>query len=276
MISSITHRNNLCKAAIALNNTAVTLLERQQYSDAVETFRHSTSAIQAAVEDEARHATNVDETVSSVRINEINRHLQEASQRCAQSYIVNVNDDTTRPRNESSANVHVIKFSSQQNLISVLNDLVSRGGSPQATVYTCVVIEPTQQHESYDAVTMSEICNSIVYNFGVAHCILATQFNASLKSEQVLIEELQQRAFYLFRLIEPFFVEQIVSCSVEFHDRGVILLCLVFAQAMSTVAHQLQYMALGEKYRNTLRTILDSIGAQELLIPTMNQHAAMA
>ena len=198
------------------------------------------------------------------------RHLHEASQRCAQSYIAS---DATC--NESSGNVTVVKISSQQSAFSVLETIyhASQGGSTK--VYTCLVIELVDQDESYSD-SIGEVCNSIMYNFGVAHSILASQFDPNMKSEQIVIEELQKRAFKLLRLIEPFFLAKLVCSPNEFQDRGVILLCVLFAQAMSTVTHHLRYMILWESYEDTLRAILASIDAQEKLIPTMNRHAAMA
>ena len=277
MPSPNTYYRSLYKAAIALNNTAVTLIERQQYKDAVDTFRLSIGAIHTVIE-ETRNPSRADDTGSSATagsINEMTRHLHEASQRCAQSFIEHIHPDTTRTSNESSGNVIVIKFSSQQCAISVLEAIIhaSRGGTVQ--VYTCVVIEVLDQDESY-LESIGEVCNSIMYNFGVAHSILACQFDSSMKSEQILIEELQKRAFKLLRLIEPFFLAKLVCSPNEFHDRGVLLLCVLFAQAMSTVAHHLHYTTLWESYKDTLRAILVSIDAQEMLIPTMNRHAAMA
>ena len=270
-----THHRTLYKAAIALNNTAVTLIERQQYKDAVETFRLSISAIHSVIE-ESRNPSRAEEFVASSCITEITRHLYEASQRCAQLCIANHDADArTTPSNESDENVIVVKFSSQQCAISVLDTIyqASRGGTAQ--VYTCVVIEVVDQDESLFE-SIGEVCNSIMYNFGVAHSVLACQFNASMKSDQVLIEELQKRAFKLLRLIEPFFLAKLAWSPNEFHDRGVLLLCLLFAQAMSTVTYHLHYTALWESYKDTLRAILASIDAQETLIPTLNRHAAMA
>lgn len=269
MSSPSKYHSSLYKAAIALNNTAVTLIERQQYKDAVDVFRHSIGAIQSVIE-ETRNSTHTEEDVSLARLNEITGHLHEASQRCAQSYIVN---DTTSI--ESSGSVIVVKFSSQQPVISVLQTILnaSQGGATQ--VYTCLVIELVDEDESY-LESIGEVCNSIMYNFGVAHCILACQFNSNLKSDQIVIEELQIRAFKLLRLIEPFFLAKLVCSPNEFQDRGVLLLCVLFAREMSTVTQHLQYTMLWESYKDTLHAILASIDAQESLIPTIHRHAAMA
>jgi hypothetical protein len=284
---SPTHANHeaMYKAAIVLNNTAVTLIERQQYQDAVDTFRRSISAIHTVMV-EIRNPSRSEDIISSTYFNEITRHLHEASQRCAQSFIVhNDTDDTTTTPvvtatrtsidNPSTGNVIVVKSSSQQSAISAIEaiDCASQGGA--AHVYTCVMIEQVDQAESF-VDTIDEVCNSIMYNFGVAHSILACQFDSTLQTEQILIEELQKRAFKLLRLIEPFFLAKIVCCPNQFHNRGVLLLCTLFVQAMSTVAHQLHYTTLWESYKDTLRAILVSIQAQETLIPTTNGHAAMA
>lgn len=287
-----TYHRTMYKAAIALNNTAVTLIERQQYKDAVDTFRLSISAIHTVIE-ETRNPSPSDDVVSSADIQEITRHLHEASQRCAQSYIVHHNNNnnntddsmdvssstttrtTTTSNPTSGGNVIVVKSSSQQCTISVLETICKASQAGTAQVYTCVVIEQVDPDESY-LESIGEVCNSIMYNFGVAHSILACQFDSSMKTEQILIEELQKRAFKLLRLIEPFFLAKLVCSPNEFHDRGVLLLCVLFAQAMSNVAHHLHYTTLWESYKDTLRAILVSIQAQETLIPTMNRHAAMA
>jgi hypothetical protein len=260
-----TYHRSLYKAAIALNNTAVTLIERRHFKDAVETFRLSISAIHSVIE-ETRNSSRAEEFVSSSCLHEITRHLHDASQRCARSFIAR-DDADTRTNNSSNGNVIVVKFSSQQCAISVLETICRASQDGTAQVYTCVVIELVDQDESFFE-SIGEVCNSIMYNFGVAHSILACQFDSSMKSEQILIEELQKRAFKLLRLIEPFFLAKLVWSPNEFHDRGVLLLCVLFAQAMSTVAHHLHYTTLWESYKDTLRAILVSIDAQESLIPT--------
>ena len=262
---------SIYKSAIALNNAAVTLIERQQIKDAVDTFRHSIGAIHIVIE-KTRNPTNIEETISSDRLNEITGNLHEASQRCAQSYIAS---DVDTRNIKSIGNVVVAKFSSQQSVISVLETILNASQGSATQVYTCLVIELVDHDESY-VESISEVCNSIMYNFGVVHSILACQFNSNMKSEQIVIEELQQRAFRLLRLIEPFFLAKLVFSPNEFQDRGVLLLCVLFARAMSTVAHHLHYTVLWESYKETLRALLALIDAQETLIPTMNRHAAMA
>ena len=143
-----TYHKSLYKAAIALNNTAVTLIERQQYRDAVETYRASISAIKAVIE-ETRNPSKVEKAISSDCVNEITRHLHEASQRCARSFIThNDADVVTRMSNASSGdNVIVVKFSSQHCVISALETSCNTSQDGTAQVYSCVVIEPVDQDE---------------------------------------------------------------------------------------------------------------------------------
>ena len=271
-----TYHKSLYKAAIALNNTAVTLIERQQYRDAMETYRASISAIHSVIE-ETRNPSKVVNAMSAAFINDITRQLREASQLCARSSIAhNDTDVVTKISNASSSdNVIIVKFSSQQCVISALETICQARQSGAAQVYTCVVIELMDQDGSYFE-SMDEVCYSIMYNFGVAHSILACQFDSSIKSEQIFIDELQNSAFALLRHTESFFLAKLVQSPHEFHDRGVLFLCLLFLHAMSTVAHQLQYMVLWESYQHSICVILTSIDAQEMLVPTMNRHAAIA
>ena len=149
----------------------------------------------------------------------------------------------------------------------------TQGGTVQ--VYSCVVIDQVDQDEP-NLKSINEVCTTIMYNLGITHSILACQFNFSIKSEHLIIEELHQRAFTLLRLIDTFFLAKLVRSPDEFHDRDALLLTVLFAQAMSTVAHNLHYTTLWESYQLILRVTLASMDAQETLIPTMNRHAALA
>ena len=124
-----TYHRWLYKAAIALNNTAVTLTERQQYMDAMNTYRVSIGAIDLAIE-EFRNPSKVEKAMSSECISEITRQLHDASQRCARTFIAhNDTDVVTRMRDASYNSAHhggnliVVKFSSQQCAISVLETI---------------------------------------------------------------------------------------------------------------------------------------------------------
>jgi hypothetical protein len=259
------------RAAVYLNNSAVTLLKRDYYNDAVETFRVSINIIQAIIED-MKNPNKVEVSSMSTVYNDINRQVQDASHRCASACL-----PTGITASQSGGKLAVLKFYSQQDPSTFIDEIVEESRYSTSNGYTFVIIEPLNEDEICLELLGLD-CYSVLYNFGVAHCLLASQFSSNVRPDQMLIDELRQSAFRLFLLIEPFFLARLSWCPDEskLDDRNVLLLCALFAQAMSDVASQLQYATVCESYESTLQAFLSSIGHQETFIPTRSRPAPAA
>lgn len=256
------------KAAIALNNSAVTLLERECYKDAVDTFRASINLIQTTVNDIMNPSTMKSTNITILERNHINHQLQESWYRCARA---SGNTKSTR----SNTNFTVDKVSSQQDLNVVRDSLMNTSHNTNTKVFHCIVIEPVETND-YHPEAIGVDCNTILYNFGVAHCILAHQLEDNSKLDRALINELRQCAYQIFRSIEPFFFRGLDHPILHFLGNHVVVLSALFAQIMSETANQLHYALVFESYVSISLALLVSINAQLMLIPSDNCHAAGA
>jgi hypothetical protein len=250
------------RAAISINNSAVTLLQREQYRDSVESFRVSISIMQAVLD---RIKGSDIENSLPIFDREINHHLQDATHRCAKANAL---------ISRQSKNKHsVLAFYSQQDPNVAFDAIIEEARDGATDVFTCVIIEPIDQ----DNVCLELDCYTILYNFGVAHCLLAYKFfSSNLKSDQILVYELRQNAFQLFRQLEPYFLTRILWCPSKLDDRRVLLLCALFAKSMFEVASHLHYTTVCESYKSTLLACLVSIYHEEKFIPTQSRPASAA
>jgi hypothetical protein len=253
------------RAAIALNNSAVTLLERERYKDSVDTFRIAISLMQSTVV--GIQSSNGMEINSFPSYDYINFHLQQTWRRCS---LASVESPAVR-----SDTLAVVKFYSQQDPSAMEDEIIkaSRGG--QTKVFNCIIIEPAESDDCWME-TIGRDSNSILYNFGVAHCLLAFQLGTNSRSELMLADELRQGAFRLFCLIEPFFFASLSDPPVFFQGCEILLLGALFAQTMSEVASYLQHTVVCENYKGTLLAILLSIRVQDALSPAGRRHASAA
>lgn len=267
MLSPSNDSNTLrYKAAISLNNSAVTLLIRRRYKDSVNAFRVSISLMQNIIDDIKNPNDSPNVSTPIIEDDDINRHLYVACCCCA-------SNDTTV--GQSYAKLTVVKFYSEQDASTVIDSICQASRDGTDTVYTCVIIEPLD-HDDFSLELIGLDSDSIIYNFGIAHCLLASQLSAGLQYNPRVIDEVRQTAFQLFRLIEPYFLMRLSWYPTKFDNRGVMLLCTFFVQAMSQVARQLQYTAISESYDAALQTILLSMCHQEMLIPTRGRPASAA
>lgn len=256
------------KAAIVLNNSAVTLLEREFYKDSVDTFRLAIGLIQSAIED-FKNPNGAEGNSNSYEVT--SHQLQQTWNRCASASV----PDKVGPSNSGFT---LVKFYSQQDPCVVEDSIIQASQGGRIQVFACMILEPNEDDDtndlSFDSIGLES--NSILYNFAVAHCLLAYQLGINSQSEPVLIDELRQGAFQLFCLIEPFFLARLSNFPLLYQGRDFLLVCALFAQSMSEVASQLHHEAVCENYRKTLLAILNSISAQEALIPVGRRHASAA
>jgi hypothetical protein len=257
------------RAAIYLNNSAVTLLKRERYQDAVETFRVSISIILATIE-EIKNPVKQEVIPMSSLYDGINSLLQDASRRCGNASLA-----TEMTYSQSKRTRTVITFFNQQDPCTIIDEIIEESRHSTSNGYTFIIIEPLNQDDVCLDMLLLD-CHSILYNFGVAHCLLASQFSSTL--DRLIIDELRQSAFRLFRLMEPFFMERMSSYPInsEMDVRSVLLLFALFAHTMSEVSSQLEYTTVSELYKAKLMVLLHSIVYQETFLPTKGRPAAAA
>jgi hypothetical protein len=257
------------RAAISLNNSAVTLLKREQYNYSIKTFRESIKIMQTIL-DNMENLNNSDAILSSKFDNDIRYQLQEASHYCAMISPLHGASNTTQ-----SSKKAILKFYTQQDPNTAYDAIIKTNTNDGSTVFTLIMIEDFNQ----DALTLKFIgleCDTILYNFGVAHSLMAFKLENNLKSNQILIEELRQGAFRLFRIIEPHFLVRLSIHPSDEEDWNVQTLCALFTQAIYNVAYELQCTTLCEYYGASLQAITHSINHQKIFIPTLSRPASAA
>jgi hypothetical protein len=240
--------------------------------DAIATFRASINIIQGAI-DIIKNPTATEIMSIPTIDDDLSRHLQEASCRCAWASLAR--DTTSQVDCQSYTKPAVVKCFSQLAPSTFIDTMIETSINGAANVFTFVIIEPSDQGDvSLQLIALD--CDTILYNLGVAYCLLAYRLSSMVVKDQVLIDELRLSAYRLFRLIEPFFLERLTWYPSKFDDQSVLMVCTLFVQTMSEVTNHLQYTTVCEHYRTTLTEILLSIGQQELLIPTRSRPASAA
>jgi hypothetical protein len=270
--------NNHCrdkryKAAIALNNSAITLLERDCFKDAVEMLRIAIYLAQLTFCSVGAFDPNTTlPQPIDLSDDDIHRHLMNAAQ-CQ-----------SKPRQASSCsmNTHtdLLKFSTQHN-VSLVRESISKA-SQQGTraVFSYIVIEPIDFGEvNLDSVYHDSML--ILYNFGVAHYSLAGQIEVSKciceQHRRILVYELRQTAYQMFYVIEGYVCRKLAEASVKrLQESGLLLLSALFSRTMSELALQLHYTTVSEYYTIAFRAILIMIDRQCQSFPDSALHAATA
>lgn len=181
--------------------------------------------MQTVVEDETIISKRTDEFVSSARLIEVYGHLREAN-----LIFPTIPQAANRPRLFKSSNFQA-----------------NRVPSPSLTRLSASLVRNTNMYTFVSSSSLHSMKNhtridSWVCNFGMAYCILTSQYDVSSKAEQILVEMLYESL-----------------CGSE--ELGVVLFCVLFAHAVSVSANRLQHTTMGETFGMTLQMHLDSIGA---------------
>lgn len=260
------------KAAVALNNMAVSLLQRQCYQDALDTFKDAITLIQFSLRTLVGRRAGDGLNLFSVPGVLVDNVLQAAWHRYATSAMRPVLPALAG----GAGDFAILTVSSQQDPSGVqgaISEAMSRNG--KNSVFCCINVDPVDFEECCIE-TIDLDSNLILYNFGIAHCLLASKLEANTNFEGVLVQKLRQSGFHLFRLSEAFLKERLSEPPFHFQGGTVLLISALFTRSMVELASHLNYMEVSEYYRVAYVALLVSIDAQQNLLPTNVRQAAAA
>jgi hypothetical protein len=285
------------KAAIALNNAAISLLDRNCYEDALEMLRIAINLIQYSFCTLGDFGPNIFTTQISFSDDDIQHHLENAAKyQCENgcNFKSNENVRTTTATTATTARRTTImnKFTTQQNASSVGEIISKANQSGTQCRLSYILIEPID----FDEMNLDSMYHDsmlILYNFGIAHCNLAQQIETKNEKQEcigqrpqqqhrqqqhefIFIRELRESAFHMFHVIENY-VRRKLTYPIQYsQENAVFILSVLFTRAMSELAMKLHYVTMSEYYNVAHIAILILIDAQGRLMPTLVSQAAAA
>jgi hypothetical protein len=265
---SMASTNCICdtryKAAIALNNAAVSLLCRQRYKLAMDMFRVAINLIQLS----CCVLGDIDQRSLPEPIlfpeDSIRHHLEVAL------YCRVEQSASSEPPNPT---VVSIQFSSQQDAWQVKDILIDASANNTKTVFSYINIEPIDyEYVNLDTAYHNSIV--ILYNYGVAHCSLAQQMESDAL-QSPLARALRQASFQIFYVIDVYVRKTLASPSMS-HENAVLLLSALFTQTMSRLADTFSCTTIRFYYNVAFEAIVSWIDEQHKLFPSQENQAPAA
>jgi hypothetical protein len=232
-MSSFTTPNQetMHKGAVALNNIAVSLLQRHYYQEAVETLKDALALMKAVVD------YNPGKDSSSAP--DVYQILQKSSQRLAYSY------------HGRSQSLNVFVLSNQEDPV-VVHDMIIKHPNSQL----CITIDPID-FQQWDQDTFDLDTNVILYNYGVSYTCFAATIRDSKAQSRVLCQSLQ-----IFRLKESFLFEFCDNPSGEtLVNRTTLLVNMLLTRNLIQVSHHLDLPG-SEVYRVVFVELIEVLQEQ--------------
>lgn len=259
------------KAAVALNNAAIALLERDCFKDAVEMLRIAIYLVQLTfcTVGSFDPNTTLPEQIC-ISDDDIRHHLMNAAQ-C---------QSKKRCLSKSNTHTDLLKFSTQHNAGLVGESISKASQDGTRAVFSYIVIEPIDFGEiDLDSVYHDSML--ILYNFGVAHYSLAGQIEVSKcicdRHRHILVHELRQTAYQMFYVIEGYVCRKLAHASAaRSQENGLLMLSALFSRTMSELAMRLHYTTVSEYYNVAFTAILILIDRQGKSFPESALQAAAA
>lgn len=264
MISAHCTCDKRYKAAIALNNAAVSLLSRQRYKVAMDMFRVAMSHIQLS----CCLLGDIDQRSLPEPIiipdDSISHHLGIA---------LLCHAEQSNSSESQNPNVASIKFSSQQDAWQVRDVLVEASANNTRTVFSYINIEPIDyEYINLDTAYHNSIV--ILYNYGVAHCSLAQQMESNAL-QYPFARALRQASFQIFYVIDVYVRRTLANPSLS-HENAILQLSALFTQTMSRLAENFSCTTISYYYNVAFEAIISWIDEQHKLFPSLENQAAAA
>jgi hypothetical protein len=252
------------KAAIALNNAAVSLLSRQRYKVAMDMLRISMNLIQ----------------LSCCLLGDIDQRSLPEPIIVPEDLIIHHLEIALHYRAEQSASseppiqtVATIRFSSQQDVWQVKDVLLAASANNAKNVFGYINIDPID----YECINLDTAYhNSIVilYNYGVAHCSLAQQMESN-ELQYPFARAIRKVSFQIFYNIDVYVRRTLANPNVS-NDNSVLLLSALFTQTMSRLADNFCCTTISYYYSAAFEAIISWIDEQHKLFPSHDNQAAAA
>lgn len=264
------------KAAIALNNTAVGLLLRGFYRDALDTFQDAIKLIKFskfAADPENGAVVPAKDSLEEV----LRLPLQQAWQRAA---FPRGNQCDINP-SKSAKSVCILKAVSSEYDPTTMNEALICAGSHSNTKFP-MTIDPIDFESTSDMATAADFhCSVLLYNFAIAYECWAT--TTTDRKEYFAQEPFPERvrAYRIFQLSRSVLVQQYQNyrekVASNFHAvEKIIQLNLLLTdnliEASSHLSMPLQY----QEHCKDMDELLHLIKSGELLLPTTEHRAARA
>ena len=241
--------------AIALNNTAVALLERDYFKDAVDMLQIALYLVQltfcsvGSFDPITALPNKIQVTDDDITRYLINAVRCQCDKRCSLTL---------------KTNVDVLFVSTQHNIGQVGKILSKAQQRGTKAVFIYVVIEPID----FDEVDLDSVYHDsmlILYNFGVAHCSSAAHIERSTRLfddryRWILVHDLRQAACQMFTVIEAYIGRMWSGASAsENQESGLLTLSALLCYAKAELALHLHYTTANEYCNVTFTAILKLI-----------------
>lgn len=263
------------KAAIALNNTAVGLLVRGFYRDALDTFQDATKLIKIVAESEKDAAVQARETLDEV----VRLSLQRTWQRAAFPKGNQFNIQTSA---SAEGVCTFLKAVSSEYDPTTINEALTICSGSLRTTKCPMTIDPIDFESTSEMVTAVHFHSSVLlYNFAIAYECWATTAVQSKPSSAQGLHPVMERAYRIFQLSESVLVQQYRDCqehsASNIHAFEKIMQLKLFVthnliEASSRLGMPFEY----QEHGNNMNELLLLIKSGELLLPVAETRAAGA
>lgn len=255
------------KAAIALNNAALSLLAKERYKLAMDMFRVAMNLIQLS----CCVLGDIDQLSLPEPIlvpgDLISHHLNIALH-CQAEESDSCLGEPVNPNNATSI------FSSQMDVWQVRDAIQKKSFDNTKVSFYYINIDPID-HEDLSLVTAYQNSIVILYNYGVAHCNLAHQLESLDDLNNSFARALRQASFQIFYVIDVYVRRMLENPSLS-QENVVLLLSALFTRTMSQLANEVSCATISYYYNMTFEAILCWIEMQHKLFPIYETQAAAA
>jgi hypothetical protein len=245
------------KAAIALNNNAVTLLVRGCHHEALATFKDSMKLIKSASRDRT-------DPVSHSTAEDIRLALHQARKRTTRC------KNTTGP-NASTNGLMLQVVSSQCNTASIYAALSSSRGDTLNVAYP-LTIDPIDFEDSDDDDIDFQSC-VILFNYGIAYNCLAVTSDDSVKT---LLQEKSYHMFYMTSVVLSKLYQNVQADALTYAASRLLLLKTFLTHSLIQASIKLDSQFEYEEHCKTMEGLLRVMGVQQLILPLADHCLAAA
>lgn len=260
------NRSNLVhKAAISINNTAVTLLSKGFIRESMTTLKDSLHLMKMA--SQSREKYRLDHEEEEAYMAAIHH-----AQQCSSVMMMNMSDTASRGLHGSPDEVIVyliiVKPIDSQTLAHELVE--KKNGDFFHQVPMPIFIDPTDGLEDEDS-TFDFESAIILYNYGLSHSLLANRS----KDNQTIQNSLRQSSLRVFELAETIIDEMFDNC----HDDSLIETCIqetlmfriLLTRSLIQSNLDLNQPAPADVHRNVLKQLLALVEQRHRFCPSANE-----
>jgi hypothetical protein len=266
-----TIRDDQHKAAIALNNTAVSLLVRGFHKESIATWKDAVRIMRSATS----ISDGTDDGISTFAKNETSRALDQACKRTA--HAMKVVPVGSLGGVTASTNLQMI--SSQHSPKRVYDTLTSCEDCSSLQVAFLVTIDPVD-FESCTSDDLTFEAAVILYNFGVAYSSLATEAEDSLTHDARFFYDIHARAHHIYlmaeRLLSKFDQDLVGANAAPSMEYQLLLLRTILTHNLLNASIAMSLHLEYDEYSISMHYLLQLIEMRHGLLPFEDPAIAAA